>query len=195
MEIESLSEEIVRVHVQTLHGSVATLERLLSATTGHRGVPAETRVCLEQMAVCVQRLSDACGVRQPTNRSGRSRTRHDTIIDIAAVGRRESELRALVGDVLITGLEQETASRSCAGPAPAGAGLTPRERRILELIAEGCTNRQIAGELYLAEKTVKNYVSNLLRKLGMQRRTQAAVYAASLERIDRIDVAASEGSA
>jgi DNA-binding NarL/FixJ family response regulator len=58
--------------------------------------------------------------------------------------------------------------------------LTPRERRILDLIAEGKTNRQIAGELYLAEKTVKNYVSNLLMKLGFSRRTEAAVYATRL---------------
>jgi two-component system, NarL family, response regulator DevR len=58
--------------------------------------------------------------------------------------------------------------------------LTGRERKILDLIAEGLTNRQIADRLYLAEKTVKNYVSNLLSKLGMQRRTEAAVYAARL---------------
>jgi two-component system, NarL family, response regulator DevR len=60
------------------------------------------------------------------------------------------------------------------------AKLTPQERNILELIADGLTNRQIAGEIHLAEKTVKNYVSNLLTKLGMERRTQAAVYAARL---------------
>jgi len=58
--------------------------------------------------------------------------------------------------------------------------LTEQERRILELIAEGLTNRQIAQTVHLAEKTVKNYVSNLLAKLGMERRTQAAVYAAKL---------------
>ncbi|MGH9164125.1 MAG: response regulator [Acidimicrobiales bacterium] len=55
--------------------------------------------------------------------------------------------------------------------------LTEQEHRILELIAEGLTNRQIAGRLFLAEKTVKNYVSNMLSKLGMQGRTEAAVYA------------------
>jgi two-component system response regulator DevR len=60
------------------------------------------------------------------------------------------------------------------------ASLTPQERRILDCIAEGKTNRQIGEELYLAEKTVKNYVSNLLAKLGMQRRTEAAVFAARL---------------
>jgi two-component system, NarL family, response regulator DevR len=60
------------------------------------------------------------------------------------------------------------------------AKLSPQERNILELIADGLTNRQIAAEIHLAEKTVKNYVSNLLTKLGMERRTQAAVYAARL---------------
>jgi two-component system response regulator DevR len=59
--------------------------------------------------------------------------------------------------------------------------LTPQERRVLELIAEGLTNRQIGERIHLAEKTVKNYVSNLLTKLGMERRTQAAVYAAGLK--------------
>ena len=60
------------------------------------------------------------------------------------------------------------------------ASLTDQERRILELIAEGLTNRQIAERMYLAEKTVKNYVSNLLVKLGVERRTQAAILATRL---------------
>ncbi len=59
--------------------------------------------------------------------------------------------------------------------------LTPQERRIFDYIGEGYTNRQIAQEMYLAEKTVKNYVSNLLAKLGMSRRTEAAALAARLE--------------
>ena len=64
----------------------------------------------------------------------------------------------------------------------AGLGqLTPRERQILELISTGKTNREIGAELYLAEKTVKNYVSNLLAKLGMAHRSEAAAYAARLE--------------
>jgi two-component system, NarL family, response regulator DevR len=58
--------------------------------------------------------------------------------------------------------------------------LTDQERRILDLLSEGLTNREIADRMYLAEKTVKNYVSNLLSKMGMQRRTEAAVYAARL---------------
>jgi two-component system, NarL family, response regulator DevR len=60
--------------------------------------------------------------------------------------------------------------------------LTDQERRILSLIAEGLTNRQIADQLHLAEKTVKNYVSNLLAKLGMHRRTEAAVFYTQVER-------------
>ncbi|MDP9239927.1 MAG: response regulator transcription factor [Actinomycetota bacterium] len=60
------------------------------------------------------------------------------------------------------------------------AGLTDQERRILELIGEGLTNRQIGERMFLAEKTVKNYVSALLAKLGMERRTQAAVFTTKL---------------
>jgi two-component system, NarL family, response regulator DevR len=74
---------------------------------------------------------------------------------------------------------QQVLDRLRNGPVedPALAALTPQERRILELIGEGMTNRQIADAMFLAEKTVKNYVSGLLAKLGLQRRTQAAVFA------------------
>jgi DNA-binding NarL/FixJ family response regulator len=65
------------------------------------------------------------------------------------------------------------------------AGLSDQERRILDLIGEGLTNRQIGDRLYLAEKTVKNYVSSLLSKLGMERRVQAAVYATELKQAPR----------
>jgi DNA-binding NarL/FixJ family response regulator len=57
--------------------------------------------------------------------------------------------------------------------------LSPVERRILDLVADGMTNRQIGDRLRLAEKTVKNYVSSVLSKMGMETRTQAAVYAAT----------------
>jgi two-component system, NarL family, response regulator DevR len=62
------------------------------------------------------------------------------------------------------------------------AALTDQEHKILALIAEGMTNRQIGERLFLAEKTVKNYVSSILSKLGLQRRTQAAVLASKLLR-------------
>ncbi|HKS45254.1 MAG TPA: response regulator transcription factor [Amycolatopsis sp.] len=65
------------------------------------------------------------------------------------------------------------------GPGEKNYGLlSPQERRVLDLVAAGLTNRQIAESLSLAEKTVKNYVSSLLHKLGFERRTEAAVYAA-----------------
>ena len=60
------------------------------------------------------------------------------------------------------------------------ADLTEQERKVLMHIADGLTNRQIGQEMFLAEKTVKNYVSSILAKLGMERRTQAAVFASKL---------------
>ncbi|ALE72676.1 Regulatory protein, LuxR:Response regulator receiver [Pseudonocardia sp. Ae168_Ps1] len=68
---------------------------------------------------------------------------------------------------------------------PRYESLSPQEQRILELIADGLTNRQIGGELHLAEKTVKNYVSSILHKLGYARRTEAAVYAVERRRGQR----------
>ena len=62
--------------------------------------------------------------------------------------------------------------------------LSEREKKVLDLIGEGLTNRQIASTLFLAEKTVKNYVSALLHKLDLERRTEAAVYAARMRRHD-----------
>lgn len=61
------------------------------------------------------------------------------------------------------------------------SGLSDQERRLLALLGEGLTNKQIAARMFLAEKTVKNYVSRLLAKLGMERRTQAAVFASKLD--------------
>jgi two-component system response regulator DevR len=86
------------------------------------------------------------------------------------------------GSLLDPSVTARVLERMRRGPEedPALAQLTEQEHRILDLLSEGLTNRQIAERMYLAEKTVKNYVSNLLMKLGMQRRTEAAVYAARL---------------
>lgn len=67
------------------------------------------------------------------------------------------------------------------------SGLTDQERVLLDLLGEGLTNKQIAARMFLAEKTVKNYVSRLLAKLGMERRTQAAVFVSKLDRPQRSD--------
>jgi len=104
-------------------------------------------------------------------------------------------LKEVGGSNLVAGIRQVAAGQSLIDPAvtqklldrlrnPVKESskldqLTPREREILNLITDGYTNRQIGERLFLAEKTVKNYVSILLTKLGMQRRTQAAVYGAS----------------
>ncbi|HEU0206071.1 MAG TPA: response regulator transcription factor [Pseudolysinimonas sp.] len=108
-------------------------------------------------------------------------------------------LKDIRGQKLIEGIRAVAAGRSLVtkavsdkvvdaltAPAPSAAHrsvpeLTLRERQVLGLIADGLTNRQIGERLDLAEKTVKNYVSGLLAKLGMERRTQAAVYGARLE--------------
>jgi two-component system response regulator DevR len=82
-------------------------------------------------------------------------------------------------DTAVTGKLLERL-RNPSSPDPRLSALTERERDILDLIADGLTNRQIAERLFLAEKTVKNYVSGLLTKLDMERRTQAAVYGAQV---------------
>jgi DNA-binding NarL/FixJ family response regulator len=96
--------------------------------------------------------------------------------DLVNDGRRVAAGQSLL-DPAVT---QQVLDRLRRGPVEdsALAPLTTREKRILELIGEGMTNRQIAEAVFLAEKTVKNYVSSLLAKLGMERRTQAAVFAA-----------------
>jgi two-component system response regulator DevR len=92
--------------------------------------------------------------------------------------------RAAAGQSLLDpDLTDRVLERLRTGPKedPRLEQLTAQERRVLDLIAEGKSNRQIAEALFLAEKTVKNYVSNVLSKLGMERRTQAATYAARLD--------------
>jgi len=97
----------------------------------------------------------------------------DLVDGVRRVGRGES--------LLDPSLTTRVLDRIRHPPAPDGlAGLTNQERRILDLIADGMTNRQIGEQLFLAEKTVKNYVSTLLAKLGMSRRSEAAAYSARL---------------
>ncbi len=96
---------------------------------------------------------------------------NDLVAAIRRVARGESLLDPTVTNKVLHRLRNPTAEDERL------AKLTPQERKILDLIAEGATNRQIGTELHLAEKTVKNYVSNMLMKLGMSRRTEAAVFA------------------
>jgi DNA-binding NarL/FixJ family response regulator len=104
----------------------------------------------------------------------------DLVDGLRRVGRGESLL-----DPAVTGRVLDRL-RHPVDPEPDElAGLTEQERKLLGFIAEGLTNRQIGEQMYLAEKTVKNYVSNVLSKLGMSRRTQAAAYAVRLAERNR----------
>ena len=107
-------------------------------------------------------------------------------------------LKQITGTDLIEGVRRVAAGQSLIDPSLTAkvlervrkgpetpdelSDLTEQERKILGLIAEGLTNRQIGEQLYLAEKTGKNYVSSILAKLGLERRTQAAVLASKLLR-------------
>jgi DNA-binding NarL/FixJ family response regulator len=96
--------------------------------------------------------------------------------DIKGQGLLDSIRRVARGEVLVDRAVSRRVVENAAASANPLAVLSTRERQVLELIADGMTNRQIGEQLELAEKTVKNYVSGLLTKLGMERRTQAAVY-------------------
>ncbi|WP_307849561.1 response regulator transcription factor [Qaidamihabitans albus] len=100
----------------------------------------------------------------------------DLVSAVRTVGQGGSLLDPRTTAALMNRLRRE---RATADPV---AELSEQERAVFDLIGEGLTNREIAARLFLAEKTVKNYVSRLLGKLGMQRRTQAAVLATELRR-------------
>lgn len=106
-------------------------------------------------------------------------------------------LKRVGGDELLTSIRRVASGESLLDPGMVGRlfdrlrtggttdplldKLSDQERKILTFIAEGMTNREIAAEMFLAEKTVKNYVSNMLAKMGMSRRTEAAAYMARLD--------------
>ncbi|MCI3274789.1 response regulator [Streptomyces cylindrosporus] len=120
----------------------------------------------------------------------------EALFDAIMAGASGYALKAIRGHELLTAVRDVAAGKSLLDPVATArvlerlrdgkdakgddrlAHLTEQERRILDLIGEGLTNRQIGERLHLAEKTIKNYVSSLLSKLGMQRRSQAAAYVA-----------------
>jgi DNA-binding NarL/FixJ family response regulator len=120
----------------------------------------------------------------------------DALFDAIMAGAAGFVMKQIRGTDLIGAIRTVAAGGSLLDPDAAGqvmarmrdqaaradplAGLTAQERKILELIGQGLTNRQIGEQLFLAEKTVKNYISALFTKLGMERRTQAAAYAARI---------------
>jgi len=120
----------------------------------------------------------------------------EALFDAIMAGASGYVLKEIRGNDLIEAIRQVAAGNSLLDPVatarvldrmrngdkhdPRLDALSEQERRILELIGEGMTNRQIGEQMHLAEKTVKNYVSSLFVKLGMERRTQAAAFAARL---------------
>ncbi|NNJ02872.1 response regulator transcription factor [Streptomyces sp. PKU-MA01144] len=122
----------------------------------------------------------------------------EALFDAITAGASGYVLKTIRGAELLTAVRDVAAGRSLLDPAATArvlerlrdgnapraderlASLTEQERRILDLIGEGLTNRAIGERLHLAEKTIKNYVSGLLSKLGMERRSQAAAYVARL---------------
>ena len=121
----------------------------------------------------------------------------EALFDAIMAGAAGYLLKDIRGNDLIDAVRRVAAGDSLLDPALTGKvlerlrkgdeedprlkALSDQERKILALIAEGLTNRQIAERMHLAEKTVKNYVSNLLSKLGMSRRTEAAVFYTQVE--------------
>jgi two-component system response regulator DevR len=120
----------------------------------------------------------------------------DAIFAAVMAGAAGYLLKEIRGSAFVDAVRQVATGKSLLDPSVTGrlltrlrdgepkderlASLTVREREVLALIADGLSNRQIAGRLLLAEKTVKNYVSAVFLKLGMERRTQAAVYGAQV---------------
>ncbi len=198
--------EIVRRGLADLIGLQSDLE-----VVGEAGTAADaiTRITASQpdVAVLDVRLPDGNGVE--VCREVRSLfpnihvlmltsyTDDEALFNAIMAGASGYVLKEIRGTDLITAIRQVAAGNSLLDPSVTErvlerlrngntknselSGLTEQEKTILTLIGEGMTNRQIGEKMYLAEKTIKNYVSGLLAKLGMERRTQAAAYIARLE--------------
>lgn len=203
--------EVVRRGVHDLLSGEADIEVVGEAGTA---AEAQARVTATRpdVAVLDVRLPDGSGVE--VCRDIRSRDESvrclmltsfaddEALFDAIMAGASGYVLKDIRGAELLGAVREVAAYKSLLDPAATArvlerlrgggtrpddrlARLTEQERRILELIGEGLTNRAIGERLHLAEKTIKNYVSSLLGKLGMQRRSQAAAFVARLEAENR----------
>ncbi len=194
--------EIVRRGVKDMleaEGDIKVIGEAGTASSALARIPA----LRPQVAVLDVRLPDGDGVS--VCREIRSRMPEvaclmltsfgdeDALLDAIMAGAAGYVLKQIRGSDLVGAVRTVATGQSMLDPRAASqlmarlrgqtakhdplAGLTPQERRILELIGEGLTNRQIGERMFLAEKTVKNYISGLFAKLGMERRTQAAALA------------------
>ena len=197
--------EVVRQGVRALlesSGDVVVVGEAANAAEAIARIPA----LRPDVAILDVRVPDGNGIevcRDVRSRVGTnclmltSYSDDEALFEAIMAGAAGYVLKQVRGTELITAVKRVAAGESLLDPAitqrvlnrlrshsdedPRLARLTPQERRILHLIADGMTNRQIAREMHLAEKTIKNYVSNLLTKLGMERRTEAEVFATRLE--------------
>lgn len=196
--------EIVRRGIANIIDAERDLEVVGEASTAQQALGRVTAT-MPDIVVLDVRLPDGSGIdvcrsilsAHPDMRCLMLTAYDDDQASVAAVlaGASGYVLKDIRGQKLIEGIRAVAAGRTLltravsdkvvgALTAPASVSapdvpeLTLRERQVLGLIADGLTNRQIGEHLELAEKTVKNYVSSLLAKLGMERRTQAAAYVA-----------------
>ena len=196
--------EVVRTGVAAMLGHEPDIE-VVGEANGATEALDVVRRCEPDVAVLDVRLADGNGIE--VCRAIRSEfddvrclmltSFHDdqAVLDAAMAGAAGYVLKQIRGNDLVDAIRRIAGGAVLLDAAEAKMALkrlrsseegrlldlTPQEARIFDLIGEGMTNRQIAAEMYLAEKTVKNYVSNLLAKLGMSRRTEAAAFAARLE--------------
>lgn len=198
--------EVVRRGVAALLDTEDDIEVIGEAGTAESAI-ARIPALKPDVAVLDVRLPDGSGV--DVCREVRSRlpglqclmltsyADDDALFDAVMAGASGYVLKQIHGSDLIGAVRTVASGQSLLDPQTTAAmlhrlrdqasrkdpleTLSDQERNILELIGEGLTNRQIGERMYLAEKTVKNYVSNLLAKLNMQRRTQAAAMAARLK--------------
>jgi two-component system, NarL family, response regulator DevR len=197
--------EIVRRGVRELLEAHDDLEVVGEAATAAEGI-ARIPAVKPDVALVDMQLPDGNGVEVCREVRSRDETIRcliltsfaddEALFDSIMAGAAGYLLKQIKGADLVDGIRRVASGQSLLDPDVTArvlerlrkgpeederlARLTDQERKILDLIAEGLTNRQIGERMFLAEKTVKNYVSNLLSKLGMERRTEAAVFAARL---------------
>ena len=197
--------EVVRRGIAELLAAVPGFEVVGEASTVEQTLP-RVLAARPDVAVLDARLPDGSGIDVCRDiRSALPSTYcliltsyddHDAVLASVLAGASGYVLKEVRTSGLVDAIRQAAQGRSLIDPAVISqvmdrvrdgsptdsrlAALTTREREVLDYIADGLTNRQIGERMYLAEKTVKNYVSSLLAKLGLERRTQAAVLATRL---------------
>ena len=195
--------EVVRVGLRTLLAAQQTIKVVGEAATMREAVAEAARLTPDVVMMDV-RLPDGDGIEAcRAIRAARPECRvvmltsyadDEALISSVMAGASGYLLKQTRGLEVVRAIEEAAAGRSLLDPSAAErllrhfrdlargreelSQLTDQERRVLELVAEGKTNREIGEALSLAEKTVKNYVSSILSKLQLRRRTDAAVYEA-----------------